>query len=133
MILSSLVAIVISAILMMYFWTTICKIISSSYIYLTMDKESRKELRDFNRETEQSYNRDFLIEHGQLNPQIICLQCQKSGFVHTKFIDKKVGISGAKATGAILTGGLSLLATGLSRKDDFTKAYCSNCNSTWLF
>ena len=43
----------------------------------------------------------------------------------------KKGISGGKATGAVLTGGLSLLATGLSRKEMVREAYCYNCKMTW--
>ena len=34
------------------------------------------------------------------------------------------GISGAKATGAVLTGGVSVLATGLSRNERTTQAHC---------
>jgi hypothetical protein len=48
-------------------------------------------------------------------------------------VSRKAGISGGKATGAILTGGLSLLATGLSRKERLTEAHCDNCGSTWTF
>jgi hypothetical protein len=65
--------------------------------------------------------------------QIVCPQCQKRGSVRTKNVSMKRGISGGKATGAILTGGLSLLATGLSRKEDATEAKCSNCGSVWHF
>lgn len=40
------------------------------------------------------------------------------GFVakrlRTRFIDKKKGVSGGKASAAILTGGASILVTGLS-------------------
>jgi hypothetical protein len=45
----------------------------------------------------------------------------------------KRGISGGKATGAVLTGGVSMLATGLSRKEAATKATCGNCGSRWVF
>jgi len=38
-----------------------------------------------------------------------------------KSVKAKQGISGGKATGAILTGGVSLLATGLSRKANLTR------------
>lgn len=65
--------------------------------------------------------------------QLICPHCQTKGSVTTRKVTKKTGISGAKATGAILTGGLSILATGLSRKEDLTEAHCSHCNSTWRF
>ena len=48
-------------------------------------------------------------------------------------IVKKVGISGGKATAALLTAGISTLATGLSRKEKLTQAHCENCDSTWNF
>ncbi len=50
-----------------------------------------------------------------------------------KAVKNKKGISGGKATGAILTGGVSLLATGLSRKEAATAATCGNCKSGWHF
>lgn len=65
--------------------------------------------------------------------QIFCAQCQTRGNVRTEKVRVKKGISGGKATGAILTGGLSLLAVGLSRKEDATEAKCSNCGSVWYF
>jgi len=71
--------------------------------------------------------------YGTPQPAFICPHCQEKGKVLTKTIKKKAGISGAKATGAILTGGMSLLATGLSRKDVVTEAHCTNCKSTWQF
>lgn len=71
--------------------------------------------------------------YGKRNLDIICPHCQTKGRVHTKEIDKKVGISGAKATAAVLTGGVSVLATGLSRKDHLTQAHCCKCESTWTF
>ena len=67
------------------------------------------------------------------NPALVCPHCQTKGFVHIKSVKRKKGISGAKATGALLTGGLSMLATGLSRKEAMTQAHCDNCNSTWDF
>ena len=65
--------------------------------------------------------------------QIVCPMCQERGYVRCKTVKTKKGISGGKATGAILTGGFSLLATGLSRKTKVTEAFCSNCRSTWQF
>lgn len=73
------------------------------------------------------------LAHGPVNPAMVCSHCQVGGQVHTKPITQKKGVSGAKATGAVLTGGLSLLATGLSRKDNNTEAYCRNCSNTWFF
>ncbi len=71
--------------------------------------------------------------YGQKNSQMICPHCNKAGYIHTKSVKQKKGVSGAKATGAILTGGISLLATGLSRKESNTQAHCTNCNNTWFF
>ena len=67
------------------------------------------------------------------NPQMICPHCQTKGNVYTEQVKMKQGISGGKATGAVLTGGLSLLATGLSRKQKVTKAKCGTCQSEWVF
>lgn len=41
------------------------------------------------------------------------------------------GISGGKATGAVLTGGISVLATGLSRKEKGAQLHCGSCQVTW--
>jgi hypothetical protein len=71
--------------------------------------------------------------HGPVNSQLICPHCQTKGKVRTKEIERKAGVSGGKATAAILTGGLSMLATGLSRKEQLTQAYCCNCRSIWAF
>jgi hypothetical protein len=70
---------------------------------------------------------------GVRNAAIICPHCQRRGAVYVKPIKAKQGISGAKATGAVLTGGVSLIATGLSRKQPVTKATCTDCQSTWTF
>lgn len=63
--------------------------------------------------------------------QMICPHCNRKGTVSTKRKMAKQGISGGKATGAVLTGGLSLFATGLSRKVPVTEAHCSGCGVTW--
>jgi len=78
-------------------------------------------------------NRQASLTWGSLNPALVCPHCQARGKVRTKGLKVKKGISGAKATGAVLTGGVSLLATGLSRKEATTQAHCDNCNSTWHF
>ena len=66
-------------------------------------------------------------------PLIVCPHCQERGHVKTMQIQVKRGISGGKATGAIMTAGLSLAATGLSRKEIVTEAHCYNCEQTWQF
>ena len=65
--------------------------------------------------------------------KIVCPQCQERGFVTTASVTEKTGIHGGKATAAILTGGVSMLATGLSNELGRTQATCSNCGSTWRF
>lgn len=70
---------------------------------------------------------------GSLKPNMVCPHCQEKGHVRTKPVKKKVGISGAKATAAVLTAGVSLLGTGLARKENLTQAHCENCSSTWHF
>ena len=62
---------------------------------------------------------------------IVCPHCNAIGTVTTKMVKMKKGISGAKATGAILTGGISIFATGLSRKEKVTEAHCAACGETW--
>jgi hypothetical protein len=64
--------------------------------------------------------------------QKICPHCQVKGQVLSYPVEIKRGISGGKATGAILTGGISLLGTGLSRKESRTQMGCGNCKTTWL-
>jgi hypothetical protein len=70
---------------------------------------------------------------GGVRPAMICPHCQTQGKVRTKPFTKKAGISGGKATAALVTGGLSVLATGLSRKEHQTQAHCGNCQATWTF
>jgi len=70
---------------------------------------------------------------GPINPPMVCPHCQTVGCVRGQAMLQKSGISGAKATGAILTGGLSILATGLSQKENKTQAHCDKCGSTWIF
>lgn len=70
---------------------------------------------------------------GEINPVLICPHCQSKGHVHTKLVTKKEGISGGKVVAGIFTHGWSLLATGLSRKNEYTQAHCDNCNSTWTY
>ncbi|MHB8409796.1 MAG: hypothetical protein ACYDHY_17205 [Acidiferrobacterales bacterium] len=71
--------------------------------------------------------------YGQINLQIVCPHCNTTGTVRTKTIMQKKGISGGKATAAVLTDGLSLLVTGLARKERKTQAHRTHCNNTWVF
>ena len=67
------------------------------------------------------------------SPEMICPHCQKRGDVRTKAVSVKKGIDGTKAAAALLTGGLSLGLSGLSRRENLTEAHCDNCGSTWTF
>lgn len=82
---------------------------------------------------EQRKEEDIQCEFGRKNSAMICPHCQTRGKIRVKPIEKKTGISGGKATAAVLTGGISLVATGLSRKDNVTQAHCEECNNTWVF
>ena len=62
---------------------------------------------------------------------IVCPHCGVKGKVRTKHDKAKVGVSGGKATGAVLTLGFSILGTGLSRKQRITRARCGNCHAEW--
>lgn len=65
--------------------------------------------------------------------QMVCPHCHVRGSVRTRRVRLKKGVSGGKATGAIFTAGLSLFATGLSRKEKATEARCTNCGATWHY
>lgn len=65
------------------------------------------------------------------NPEIVCPHCQKKGTVICTRVARKKVVSGGKATGALLTGGVSMLATGLSRKEGATHMHCQNCQTQW--
>ena len=75
----------------------------------------------------------YRFAYGTENPAMVCPHCQAKGTVSTKTVTQKAGVSGTKATGAILTGGVSLLVTGLSQEQNRTRAHCKNCGATWVF
>ncbi len=68
-----------------------------------------------------------------LNQNMICPHCNTKGSVTTKKVKRKQGISGGKATAAVLTCGISMLGTGLSRKQQMTEATCNHCGMSWSF
>lgn len=83
--------------------------------------------------TEQREKQKKIEAYGYISPAMICPHCQTKGQISTKPVKRKKGVSGAKVTGALLTFGVSMLATGLSRKEGLTQAHCGNCGSTWDF
>jgi ribosomal protein S27AE len=66
---------------------------------------------------------------GQSN--IRCPHCGERGLTTTKQVNRKKGISGGKAVAAFFTGGFSMLAVGLSRKELETRMHCGYCGTTW--
>ena len=60
-----------------------------------------------------------------------CPHCGAVGQIKTKRVKAKKGVSGGKATGAVLTAGFSILATGLSRKEEVTECRCRACKIVW--
>ena len=84
-------------------------------------------------EAEANSLRYTALQFGEINPALFCPHCQTKGAVRAKAVSRKKGVSGGKAVGALLTGGVSMLATGLSRKEGETQAHCMNCGSTWHF
>jgi len=76
---------------------------------------------------------DAIINYGHKNVAMTCPHCNAQGEIRTKQVKLKRGLSGGKATAAVITGGLSVLATGLSRKEGSTQAHCGSCGNTWTF
>ncbi|MDQ1479348.1 MAG: hypothetical protein QOI44_209 [Actinomycetota bacterium] len=54
----------------------------------------------------------------------VAAPCGVVGGVDVKRAKQKKGISGGKATAAVLTVGISMLGTGLSRKEAVSQAKC---------
>ena len=68
-----------------------------------------------------------------MSKEMICPHCHHKGTVATQQVTRKSGIHGGKAVAAVFTCGISMLGTGLSRKNQITEASCSNCGATWSF
>lgn len=83
------------------------------------------------REHSQQARKRMLAEQqfGAINSVMVCPHCQTKGQIRTKKITKKTGVSGSKAAAAVVTGGLSVLAVGLARKEASTQAHCDNCGN----
>ncbi len=73
------------------------------------------------------------VQKQNMTKNMICPHCNTKGSVTTKQVKKKVGISGGKAAVAVLTCGISMLGTGLSRKQQMTEASCSHCDAVWSY
>ena len=73
--------------------------------------------------------RDQLDKSG--DAELVCPHCQAKGTVRSKTGKAKKGVSGGKAAAAVLTAGISVIGTGLSRKEPVTQRTYSNCKTTW--
>lgn len=118
---------------LLVFWGTIL-----GAAYVSISRKNRKKLAAMTPAERHAHDwakgeHELAAMWGTKNVHIVCPHCQTRGSVYVQGVTHKKGISGGKATGALLTGGLSLLATGLSRKESLTQAHCSNCSSTWVF
>ena len=65
-------------------------------------------------------------------PAIVCVHCQSAGHIQVKQAKVKDGVSGGKLTAALLTGGITMLATGLSQTKNRTTMFCGKCSMEWL-
>ena len=99
-------------------------------IALMTPEEKQKYLEEKQTRLAEEKQRRNEITYGAINTEMICPHCQTKGNIRTAHINLKKGVSGGKATAAVLTGGLSLLAVGLSRKEETTQAHCDNCENT---
>lgn len=101
----------------------------------SMTPEKREEYLKNQKETNRMVleNATSNAAYGTTNTAMMCPHCNAVGKIRTKNVKQKKGVSGGKATAAVLTGGLSLLAVGLSRKEGATQAHCDNCQNTWFF
>lgn len=120
-------AILLGLILIAIVWSQVNTVLK----YRRMTPEQRAQERTYRRLAANAAS--VRAQWGGNNPALVCPHCQTKGRVRVRVVRRKRGISGAKATGALLTGGASLLATGLSRKEALTQAHCEACGSTWDF
>lgn len=73
----------------------------------------------------------YLANRPTVNETLTCPHCGTRGQVSVERLSRKKGISGGKATGALMTGGASMFATGLSRKEAAQHLVCGNCGIGW--
>lgn len=125
------VFIILGVVLVIVIWANIAESKRKERILSKLSPEEQNKQREV--WAQQKREANLTILHGAKNSQMVCPHCNSSGSVRTKPITQKKGISGGKATAALLTGGISILATGLSRKEKNTQAHCDNCQNTWFF
>ena len=62
---------------------------------------------------------------------INCPYCDGQGTVVVRHVKKKKGFSPGKVAGGVVTGGVSLLATGLAKKGEVNALNCTACGMKW--
>lgn len=61
-----------------------------------------------------------------------CPHCNGQKTVRVEHVKKKKGVSPGKIAAGVVTGGFSLLATGLAKKDEVNQLTCSACGMKWI-
>jgi len=79
----------------------------------------------------QSLKQSYLVVNPGTHKRLNCPHCQGVGTVTIARVTKKKGVSTSKATAAILTGGISLIGTGLAKKGEVSQLTCSACGISW--
>lgn len=69
---------------------------------------------------------------GRSSRAMICPHCHVKGTVRIRNTRRNMGVHGGKLSAALLTGGASILVTGLSRKENAVKARCIRCGEQWF-
>lgn len=128
MLLMVLGAILACAVSPYFWWLALFGLIG---FLLTTDWAEVEESNRRKKATEEKERQKQKQEERERQLKIVCPHCHESGFVTAERVKLKKGISGGKATGALITAGWSVLFTGLSREEDARKLTCSNCGTEW--
>lgn len=63
--------------------------------------------------------------------KMTCQHCRTSGSISAKPVTVKDGISGGRAAAGVVTGGASVLVTGLSQRKNQLRYVCGTCGGSW--
>lgn len=69
---------------------------------------------------------------GVVRPALICPHCRTAGRVVVGIDQRKAGVSAGKVAGALVTSGVSLAATGVSRRQRVQTCRCGACGMSWV-
>lgn len=78
------------------------------------------------------WNKPEREQQRERDKKLLCPHCRETGSVVTRRTTSKQGISGGKAAGGVLTGGASVLFTGLSREQSVIASICTACGMEWV-